>query len=110
MDSITSSIMSAFYTHKEQKIRSICTIIKGNVTYLYIFDKVLIAQSIKGEKFISITDGGWQSDVAKRLLDAILIKTNSKIIMKNGVWYLKNIKTNALIKMSLNSWHNIPLI
>jgi hypothetical protein len=109
MGAITISIADAFFGRQPKKIRNTSIIIQKEVTYLYIFDTIAIAQLVKGEKFISITDGGWQSNVAKEALDSILLKTNFRIQIKKGIWHLYNRETQALTKMYLNSWYTIPL-
>lgn len=108
MSSSSAAIILAFYARRPHKIRTTSVIVKDDVTYLYIFDKIPIAQWVAHEKFISITDGGWQSDMAKCFLDSILLKTSYRIEIKNGFWHLRDIKKNNLTKMTLNSWYIIP--
>lgn len=109
MDKLTPTMAEAFFKRQPQKIGNTEIRIVGDGAYLYILDTIPIAKWEKGNAFIEITDGGYQSKVAKERLSGILERTYFRIEDTHGGWFLTTMLGKQKIKMELSSWHKVPI-
>lgn len=109
MEPISKLLASAFYNKSPRKIGNHEVRVSETTTTLILFSNIVIAEWENGKSYILITDGGWFSDVAKELLDALLLRTKSRIEIQKKVWHLRDISTGTFTKMQLNGWYKINI-